>query len=100
MAQKVARGGGGAEGVTPGQWARLKSLFHDALSQPEQHRSAWLSTAAGGDADLLRELRELIDAHTTAGDFLEQPAVVDAANDVVEPSDDVLTAGARLGHYE
>jgi hypothetical protein len=84
-----------ADHLTPERYARLKTLFQDALDQPVESRRAWLATACGPDAELLRDADALLDAHDTAGDFLEQPLQVD-------PEDvETLLPGTRLGdRYE
>lgn len=77
--------------MTPEQWARLKTIFHDALDQPVESRRAWLADACGGDTELLREAEALLTAHDTAGGFLDQPAQID-------PEDvDTLLPGSHLG---
>jgi len=79
--------------MTPGQWDRLKSIFHGALQQPADARAAWVEQACAGDASLWREAQALLSAHDTAGDFLETPARFD-------PADlDTLPEGTSLGPY-
>ena len=72
--------------MTPQQWERLKALFHGALEQPAASRGEWLRTAAGHDADLLREAEALLHAHDTAGGFLEDPIAIDPA-DLLGPAE-------------
>jgi serine/threonine-protein kinase len=77
--------------VTPEQFARLRTIFQDALDQPPALRRAWLAQACGGEAALQRDAESLLAAHDTAGDFLDAPAQVD-------PEDlDALIPGSRLG---
>ena len=66
--------------MTPQQWERLKALFYGALEQPSAARGEWLTTAAGHDADLLREAETLLHAHDTAAGFLEEPVAIDPAD--------------------
>ena len=80
-------------GMNPERWSRLKALFQGALDQPADARRAWMQQACGDDVALLREAEALLDAHDTAGDFLEQPAQLD-------PADlDTLPEGTMLGSY-
>jgi serine/threonine-protein kinase len=83
--------------VTHERWERLKVLFSGALDQPAERRHEWLTRHAEGDDTLAREAGALLVAHDTAGDFLEEPAVVDPADlaDPDEPPD-----GMRIGSYE
>lgn len=81
--------------MTPERWLRLKPIFQDALDQPAASRGAWLEAACGDDRDLLRDAQALLDAHDTAGDFLEQPATLGP------DEDGTLEAGAHVGeHYQ
>jgi protein kinase-like protein len=79
--------------MNPERWSRLKPVFQGALEQPAEARRAWIQQACGDDAELLRDAEALLDAHDTAGDFLEQPIQVD-------PADlDTLPEGTMLGAY-
>jgi tRNA A-37 threonylcarbamoyl transferase component Bud32 len=75
------------------RWERLKSLFEEALEQPPSARRDWVKRAASDDQDLRGELESLLEAHDTAGDFLEQPVAVDPA-DLLD-----LAPGTKLGAY-
>jgi predicted Ser/Thr protein kinase len=83
--------------VTHEQWERLKVLFSGVLEQPAEQRQEWLTRQAQDDEMLAREVGALLLAHETAGDFLEEPAVVDPA-DVAAL--DELHSGMRIGSYE
>jgi len=75
------------------QWERLKDLFQAALDQPASARRDWLRQQCPDDRAIVREAEALLDAHETAGAFLERPAQVD-------PADlETLTPGARIGNY-
>jgi predicted Ser/Thr protein kinase len=75
------------------QWERLKDLFQAALDQPASARREWLRQQCPDDPSIVREAEALLDAHETAGPFLEQPAQVD-------PADlETLTSGTRVGNY-
>ena len=77
--------------MTPEQFARLRTIFQDALDQPPERRRAWLAEACGGDGALQREAESLLAAHDTAGDFLDAPVHVD-------PEElETLIPGSRLG---
>ena len=88
----------------PEKWTRLKSLFLGALEQPAEQREQWLRTAAAGDVELLHEAQALVEAHATAGTFLEEPPLVDPS-DLFERADagpDVepgFAPGTRVGPY-
>ena len=86
--------------MNPAQWERLKTLFHGALEQPAAARRAWLAREAGSDDEVLREAEALLEAHETAGGFLEQPAVVDL-DEPLEPREprEPIAPGTVIGPY-
>jgi hypothetical protein len=65
--------------VTPERWRQINDLFHAVLDERPETREAFLSSAAGGDAELVREVRSLLERHESSGDFLEKPAYQVAA---------------------
>ncbi|MGE0816300.1 MAG: tetratricopeptide repeat protein [Vicinamibacterales bacterium] len=67
------------------RWDRIQDLFLEALELPPFERRAFVSRAAGGDADLLDRVQKLLDADAT-------PAFVDA--EVGEVARDVLDGGS------
>ena len=82
-------------------WSRLKVLFNGALDVPAAAREQWLRDAAGGDLALLHEAQALIDAHETAGGFLEHPPIVDPTELLPEDTADApaLKPGTDVGTY-
>jgi WD40 repeat protein/serine/threonine protein kinase len=55
---------------------RTRELFVAAVGKDDPElREAFLVEACAGDEELLREVRELLEAHRDASDFLESPAV-------------------------
>ena len=71
------------------RWERLKPLFFGALEESPSRRAEWLREACPDDEALRAEAQALVDAHDTAGDFLEEPPAVDL--------DDA--EGRRIGPY-
>ncbi len=61
--------------MTPDRWQQIKDLFHQALEQPAEARTAYLNKACNGDPDLRREVEALLRAHHDEPSFLEQHAV-------------------------
>jgi hypothetical protein len=75
------------------RWEQLKPLFHGALAQPSSSRADWLRHACPDDAALRAEAQALVEAHETAGGFLEG-----AGPD--EPAEDAsLEIGRSVGPY-
>ncbi len=46
--------------MTPERWARIKEIFHSALERDESQREKYLEEACGPDADLRREVEDLL----------------------------------------
>ena len=82
----------------PEKWTRLKMLFLGALDRPAEERDQWLRNAAAADIELLHEAQALVEAHATAGTFLEDPPFVDP-NDLVEPAQPGFAPGTQVGPY-
>ena len=80
--------------MTPERWRQVAAIFDAALAQPEAERHAWVAAASEGDAELQREAEALLRAHETAGDFLEEPAQLEASEE-----GDALPPGTQLGAY-
>jgi eukaryotic-like serine/threonine-protein kinase len=68
---------------------RANDLFHRALDVPPQERDALLSRECGGDERLRQEVTALLDAHSRAETFLEEP----------NPERDALALQREVGHY-
>ena len=86
----------------PEKWTRLKMLFLGALDRPAAERERWLRGEAAGDLELLHEAQALVEAHATAGTFLEEPPQVDPA-DLLGPAPEAepgFAPGTRLGPYQ
>ena len=77
-----------------GRWEQLKPLFHGALEQPPSTRAEWLRQACPDDVALREEAQALVDAHQTAGDFLERAATFGPSID-----DASLDVGMQVGSY-
>jgi tetratricopeptide (TPR) repeat protein len=58
------------------RWTRVKQITLEALERTDSDRRPWLAEACAGDEPLRREVESLLDAHASAGDFLETPAIV------------------------
>jgi serine/threonine-protein kinase len=54
------------------RWARIQSLFHDAIDLPAAARSTWLREACAGDTDLESEVLALLDADNRGAPILDR----------------------------
>jgi len=75
------------------RWRRVESLYHAALAQPADSRTAFLARECAGDEPLQREVESLL-AQSDASNFLDSPAVAGLSRTAG------LSAGHRLGVYE
>ena len=74
--------------MTPERWARVKEVFHAALAQEADSRSAFVAESTAGDEELRTEVARLLDADLLAANFIETPAVT------------TLLTGRVVSHYE
>ncbi len=68
--------------MDPARWSTLERLFDEAVALEGEARRAYLDTATAGDAELRRELEDLL-AHTAPNPVLE--GIVQRMRDSVEP---------------
>ena len=88
--------------MTPERWREVKDLFDRALERPDAERAAWLAAERERDADLAAEVDRLLEAHDSAGTFLERPAIEQVAGTAApaELPDRIgpYTIQSELGH--
>src|SRR5882724_7882718 len=85
--------------MTPERWQKVKEIFDSASQVELAKRSAFLSSACGGDDDLRKEVETLIASHERDGSFIDSPAYEAAAELIVDEKAE-LKAGQTLGSYE
>ncbi|MBI4877838.1 MAG: protein kinase [Acidobacteria bacterium] len=81
-----------------GELTQVKELFQDALSLPSDERTGFLVRTCGTNELLLREVLQLLDAHSEAAGFLATPAPERFAQTSYTAGEAVV--GLRLGPYE
>jgi serine/threonine protein kinase/tetratricopeptide (TPR) repeat protein len=80
---------------------QLKELFHAAVELAPHDREAFLKANCAADDELHCEVSALLSAHEAAGDFIQQPALVDVgfvAN--VETNRSEAVTGQQIGSYQ
>lgn len=84
------------------RFRKVRELFHEALELSAAERRAFLDRECEGDAELAREVRELLASHDDAETFLEEPATAFLTEEwTAELEARALELpGARLGPYE
>ena len=76
----------------------IEELLQAALEHTGDQRSAFLTRACVGDADLRDQVEALLDADRLAQGFLEASAIEDAA-DLFIDGHSAPVAGSRIAHY-
>ncbi len=84
------------------QWQEAKRLFHSALEMPRETRDEFLFSE-GVDKRVVEQVQSLLLAHESAGDFISQPALVEAGVANGHDSTRVIESsyiGRKIGSYE
>ena len=84
--------------MTPERWQQVKQILGAAIELAPGDRTAYLSGACAGDAELKAEVESLMAAHQEGGDLFESPALGDNAS-LVDRAAGQLIEGMRLGPY-
>ncbi len=85
--------------MKPERWRQVDQLFQAALERPSEDRSAFISTACGGDDSLRCEVEALLAADEEAGSLIETPAYAVAAP-LIAGGDGPTLLGKTIGHYQ
>ena len=80
------------------RWQQIERLYHGALECEPGRRGLFLEEACGVDRALRREIEGLLAHQEQAEGFLEEPAVVIAAQELAEAAPE-LVPGQMLGRY-
>src|SRR6476469_6544461 len=82
--------------MTPEQWARVDSLFHEASGIAEGERASWLARAAGDDDAVRREIESLLAQEASRTGLLDGHAL----DELTRAVDTASLVGQHLGGYE
>jgi hypothetical protein len=80
-------------------WRRVTELFDEVLGLDAAGRERLLARAQADEPQVASEVRALLRAHETSGEFLEQPVWV-AAPELLSESLDAKLTGRRIGPYQ
>ena len=78
-------------------WQRAEEIFHAALEQAPEARRSYLDRACGADTELRRQIELLISKDETAGSFLQEPVLADAA--LIPGVPGSIADGQTISHY-
>lgn len=84
--------------MDPERWARIQTLFHDALELQEPEQQAFLDAACDGDRDLLHAVRRLLDEDARADSLLDRD-LADLAQQVLPGEAGSSFEGRNFGRY-
>jgi len=84
--------------MTVTRWARVESLFHEALAKNAEDRSKFLANACRGDDSLLQEIESLLSHYQAADGLLDKQNLADLISEEIPPS--AFGIGQHVGNYE
>jgi TolB-like protein/tetratricopeptide (TPR) repeat protein len=79
--------------VTPERWQLVERVYHAALEQAVDARTAFLADACGADPELLADVQSLLASHGESSSFLELPVLHQSAAALAN-----RTLHALIGH--
>ncbi len=82
------------------RWQRLEALFYQALELKPEERAAFLETSCAGDADLRKEIQELLNSSEKPMEFLQESVAAAAQEMIAADRRRVIAAGTQLGQYK
>jgi serine/threonine-protein kinase len=81
------------------RWQQIERLYNDALERDAADRDAFLAQACGGDETLREDVHSLLGYERAADQFLERPALAEAARMLARSARPALT-GRRISEYD
>ncbi len=84
--------------MKPEHWQRIEEIFAAALDRPAAERERYVARVCGGDEELEREVRSLLESADSAGDYFAGLAGRAGIPPVDEANTDNLV-GKRIGNY-
>jgi eukaryotic-like serine/threonine-protein kinase len=89
--------------MTPERWRQVEDIFQTALDLGPHERAVYVAEACAADADLKRDVENLLVQHESAGALLEDPLYGDTELSALEAfvyEDEDPLIGRRLGAYQ
>jgi Serine/threonine protein kinase len=85
--------------MSPERYQQIGKLYHHVLEMEPGERGPFLAQACGEDQALLNEVESLVSLHDKPAGFLDNGALVAAANLLLD-TDVEFSVGQRIHHYE
>jgi eukaryotic-like serine/threonine-protein kinase len=89
--------------VSTSDWQRIKAIFHEAVELTPRDRGPFLDRVVNGESGVRSEVEALLLAHEQAGNFIAEPALVEAglAAERDRPAiEETAPIGSRIGPYQ
>lgn len=86
--------------MTPDRWRKIKSILEEAVEVAPVSRALYLEEICGSDADLRREVENLLDFDDARADLLEQAAVSAVLQNGFNGANKNRLIGAKIGSYK
>ena len=83
--------------MTPAEWSHVKAVLAEAMELPEVDREAYLEAACGSDAELRRNVAELLAVEQASGGVLDEESPFGS---LARPPAGASRTGERVGAYE
>ena len=80
------------------RWEQIDALLQQALEVAKGEREAFLNEACAGDAELRREVEDLLNREVDTGEFLKHSPAADVTGKT-DRQPDALRAGEQISHY-
>jgi len=82
------------------RWKQIDELLDALWELPEAEREEFLAEKCGGDEDLKREVRKLLESDENADEFLEKSAMNLMAHELAQNQSEIFSlAGRKFGTY-
>ena len=81
------------------RWQRLEALFYQALELKPEERAAFLEKSCADDADLRKEIQELLNSSEKPMELLQESVVEAAQQMVAAERRRVIAPGTQLAQY-
>src|SRR5262249_41736445 len=85
--------------MTPERWQQVDRILEEALGLPPDERGRFLDRICASDHALRQDVEAVLQAHSDAGTFLNDPALALAAKQLAM-DDGKSLVGRTLGHYQ
>ncbi|CAN5793563.1 hypothetical protein BH24ACI1_BH24ACI1_01890 [soil metagenome] len=85
--------------INPKNWHEVKEIFYAALQRAPEEREQFLNESCKDDDHLRREVELLLSSSEAAGSFMQNPAVGEIAEAIIENKKKLLVS-QTLSHYK